>query len=188
MLLLPLTAAPAPLTAWGGGLIMDEFGGAAGPGAPNPPHSARGAMFHGTTILSVRSGSNVVMAGDGQVTMGDVVMKHSARKIRKLYKERVLAGFAGAVAVLAGLVLGAIAAFIIDRQFRWAGVYALAAAILAFFGFIHGVQLEFAASPLVALGYLLMGVICLFVAWREEPAHERFSWQPPIGDEKVPAE
>jgi AGZA family xanthine/uracil permease-like MFS transporter len=91
-------------------------------------------------------------------------------------------------AVLAGLVLGAIAAFIIDRQFRWAGIYALAGAILAFFGFIHGVQLEFAASPLVALGYVFLAAICLIVAWREEPADERLSWAPPTSDDKVPAE
>ena len=51
-----------------------------------------------TTILAVLRGGTVTMAGDGQVTIGDVVMKHSARKIRKLYKDRVLAGFAGAVA------------------------------------------------------------------------------------------
>jgi len=51
-----------------------------------------------TTILAVRREGTVAMAGDGQVTVGDVVMKHSARKIRRLYKERVLAGFAGAVA------------------------------------------------------------------------------------------
>jgi ATP-dependent HslUV protease subunit HslV len=55
-------------------------------------------MILATTILAVLRGDTVTLAGDGQVTMGDVVMKHSARKIRKLYKERVLAGFAGAVA------------------------------------------------------------------------------------------
>jgi ATP-dependent HslUV protease subunit HslV len=55
-------------------------------------------MILSTTILAVRRGDTVTMAGDGQVTIGDVVMKHSARKIRKLYRERVLAGFAGAVA------------------------------------------------------------------------------------------
>lgn len=55
-------------------------------------------MILSTTILAVRRGDTVAVAGDGQVTIGDVVMKHSARKIRKLYKERVLAGFAGAVA------------------------------------------------------------------------------------------
>jgi ATP-dependent HslUV protease subunit HslV len=55
-------------------------------------------MILATTILAVRRGDTVALAGDGQVTVGDVVMKHSARKIRKLYKERVLAGFAGAVA------------------------------------------------------------------------------------------
>lgn len=55
-------------------------------------------MILTTTILAVRRGDAVTMAGDGQVTIGDVVMKHSARKIRKLYRDRVLAGFAGAVA------------------------------------------------------------------------------------------
>jgi ATP-dependent HslUV protease subunit HslV len=55
-------------------------------------------MILSTTILAVRRDNTVAMAGDGQVTIGDVVMKHSARKIRRLYKDRVLAGFAGAVA------------------------------------------------------------------------------------------
>ena len=55
-------------------------------------------MILSTTILAVRRGGTVAMAGDGQVTVGDVVMKRSARKIRKLHGERVLAGFAGAVA------------------------------------------------------------------------------------------
>ena len=55
-------------------------------------------MIFGTTIIAVRKGDTVAMAGDGQVTVGDVVMKRSARKIRKLHGDRVLAGFAGAVA------------------------------------------------------------------------------------------
>jgi ATP-dependent HslUV protease, peptidase subunit HslV len=55
-------------------------------------------MILSTTIIAVRRGDTVAMAGDGQVTVGDVVMKRSARKIRKLYGEKVLAGFAGAVA------------------------------------------------------------------------------------------
>ncbi len=76
----------------------------------------------------------------------------------------------GGGAVLAGLMLGAIAVFIIDREFMKAAVYALAAAILSFFGFIHGVQLAWAASPMVALGYALLGAICLGVAMREENA------------------
>jgi ATP-dependent HslUV protease subunit HslV len=53
---------------------------------------------HATTILAVRRGSDVAMAGDGQVTLGDTVMKHSARKIRKLAGGKVLAGFAGSTA------------------------------------------------------------------------------------------
>lgn len=51
-----------------------------------------------TTIVAVRRGKQVAMAGDGQVTLGETVIKHSARKIRRLYKDQVLAGFAGSVA------------------------------------------------------------------------------------------
>jgi len=76
----------------------------------------------------------------------------------------------GGGAVLAGLMLGAIAVFIIDGDFRKAALYAVSAAILSFFGFIHGVQLAWAASPMVALGYLLLGGICILVAIREENA------------------
>lgn len=54
--------------------------------------------FHGTTILSVRRGNLVAIGGDGQVTLGNVVVKGSARKVRKLYHDKVLAGFAGATA------------------------------------------------------------------------------------------
>jgi ATP-dependent HslUV protease subunit HslV len=54
--------------------------------------------FRGTTILSVRRGGKVVIGGDGQVSMGNTVLKGNARKVRRLYKERVLAGFAGATA------------------------------------------------------------------------------------------
>jgi ATP-dependent HslUV protease subunit HslV len=54
--------------------------------------------FHGTTILSVRRGNSVVMGGDGQVSLGQTVMKGNARKVRRLYKDRVLAGFAGSTA------------------------------------------------------------------------------------------
>lgn len=55
-------------------------------------------QFHGTTIVSVRRGSEVALGGDGQVTLGNVVMKGSARKVRKLYQGKVLCGFAGATA------------------------------------------------------------------------------------------
>jgi len=54
--------------------------------------------FRGTTILSVRRGGRVVIGGDGQVSLGQAVIKANARKVRRLYKERVLAGFAGATA------------------------------------------------------------------------------------------
>jgi ATP-dependent HslUV protease, peptidase subunit HslV len=54
--------------------------------------------YHGTTILSVRRGASVALGGDGQVTLGSIVVKATARKIRKLHHDRVLAGFAGATA------------------------------------------------------------------------------------------
>jgi ATP-dependent HslUV protease subunit HslV len=55
-------------------------------------------MFHGTTILCVRRDNSVAMASDGQVTMGNTVLKHNARKIRRMYNDKVLGGFAGATA------------------------------------------------------------------------------------------
>jgi ATP-dependent HslUV protease subunit HslV len=54
--------------------------------------------YHGTTILSVRRGPIVALGGDGQVTLGNIIVKSSARKVRKLYHDHVLAGFAGATA------------------------------------------------------------------------------------------
>ena len=55
-------------------------------------------QFHGTTILSVRRDGVVALGGDGQVTLGNIVIKATARKIRRLYHDQVLAGFAGATA------------------------------------------------------------------------------------------
>ena len=54
--------------------------------------------WHGTTIVSVRRGATVALGGDGQVTLGNIIVKASARKVRKLYRDQVLAGFAGATA------------------------------------------------------------------------------------------
>lgn len=55
-------------------------------------------QFHATTILCVRRGNDVAIGGDGQVTLGNIVIKGTARKIRRLYHDKVLAGFAGATA------------------------------------------------------------------------------------------
>ena len=55
-------------------------------------------QYHGTTILSVRRGPRVAMGGDGQVTLGNIVVKATARKVRRLYQNRILAGFAGGTA------------------------------------------------------------------------------------------
>ncbi|GIX46628.1 MAG: ATP-dependent protease subunit HslV [Candidatus Tectimicrobiota bacterium] len=55
-------------------------------------------MIYGTTILCVRQGAHVAMAGDGQVSLNNTIVKHQAKKVRKVYHQRVLAGFAGAAA------------------------------------------------------------------------------------------
>jgi AGZA family xanthine/uracil permease-like MFS transporter len=70
----------------------------------------------------------------------------------------------GGGSVLAGMVLGAMAVFIIENQLRRAAAWALAGAILAFVGLIHGAQLGWNVSPMVALGYALFGVTCLVLA------------------------
>jgi ATP-dependent HslUV protease subunit HslV len=55
-------------------------------------------QFHGTTIVSARRDGKVALGGDGQVTLGNIVVKASARKVRRLYHDRILAGFAGGTA------------------------------------------------------------------------------------------
>src|SRR5713101_1671219 len=62
------------------------------------PNEANNMQTHGTTVLCVRKDGKVVLVADGQVTMGDHVMKHTARKTRRLYDDKVLAGFAGSTA------------------------------------------------------------------------------------------
>src|ERR1700756_3829980 len=61
-------------------------------------HTSREPQIHGTTVLCVRKESKVVLIADGQVTMGDHVIKHTARKTRRFYNEKVVAGFAGSTA------------------------------------------------------------------------------------------
>ena len=58
----------------------------------------RETTLHGTTILAVCRGNHVALAGDGQVTLKDTIVKHRAKKVRKIYKDRILVGFAGATA------------------------------------------------------------------------------------------
>ena len=55
-------------------------------------------QFHGTTILSARRGNQVALGGDGQVTLGTIIVKASARKVRRIYHDKILAGFAGGTA------------------------------------------------------------------------------------------
>lgn len=66
----------------------------------------------------------------------------------------------GGGAILSGLIIGAITVFLIDHKPRMAAVYALAGAILSYFGFIHGTQVGFGVSPAIAVGYLLMAALC----------------------------
>jgi ATP-dependent HslUV protease subunit HslV len=68
------------------------------PASIHPLDLADARRVRSTTVLSVRRGDSVVLAADGQVTLGAAVMKHSAKKIRKLYQDKVLAGFAGSTA------------------------------------------------------------------------------------------
>src|SRR5450755_2593509 len=63
-----------------------------------PDETGTRRRVRSTTVLCVRRGDSVVMAADGQVTLGATVMKHSAKKIRRLYNEKILAGFAGSTA------------------------------------------------------------------------------------------
>src|SRR5271157_4015465 len=62
------------------------------------PTKANFAQMHGTTILCIRRDNKVVIAGDGQVTLGEHVMKHTARKTRRLFNDKIVAGFAGSTA------------------------------------------------------------------------------------------
>ncbi len=55
-------------------------------------------QYHGTTIVSVRRGNTVVIGGDGQVSMGNTIMKGNARKVRRIYQDKIIAGFAGGTA------------------------------------------------------------------------------------------
>src|SRR5258708_21475831 len=62
------------------------------------PNRQGSALMHGTTVLCVRKDNKAVLVADGQVTMGDHVMKHTARKTRRLFNDKVIAGFAGSTA------------------------------------------------------------------------------------------
>ena len=62
------------------------------------PTSREAQQMHGTTVLCVRKDNKVVLAADGQVTLGDAVIKHGAKKIRRLFNDKIVAGFAGSTA------------------------------------------------------------------------------------------
>jgi adenine/guanine/hypoxanthine permease len=75
----------------------------------------------------------------------------------------------GGGAILAGMILASVAAFIIDKNFKLAAIYALAGSVLSYFGFIHGAKLGIGEAADVALGYLLLAGICYGMA-RQQPA------------------
>jgi AGZA family xanthine/uracil permease-like MFS transporter len=78
-------------------------------------------------------------------------------------------GLLGGGSVLAGMVLGSLAAFIIDRKLMHAAVTAFIGAVLSFIGLIHGTHLGWYVSPLVALGYVMFGLVCLALSRQTTP-------------------
>jgi len=78
--------------------ILRRFITGLGPPRHKPPEDARLEQYRGTTIVAVRRAGQVVIGGDGQVSLGPTVVKGNARKVRRLYKNQVLAGFAGGTA------------------------------------------------------------------------------------------
>jgi AGZA family xanthine/uracil permease-like MFS transporter len=90
----------------------------------------------------------------------------------------------GGGAVLAGLLLGAIAAFIIDRRFNWAAVYAFAATVFSYFGLIHSSQMALNAAPTVTFGYGLTTLVLAGLAYRQVKDAGRWDWSPIADDEK----
>ena len=63
-----------------------------------PKRKVKKMKFHGTTILAVRRNGKVAVAGDGQVTLNNIVIKHTAKKVRRIYNDKIIVGFAGATA------------------------------------------------------------------------------------------
>ena len=84
----------------------------------------------------------------------------------------------GGGAVLAGLLLGAMGAFVIERRFNWAALYAFAAAFMSFFGFIHSEHLAVNATPSVTLGYVFGGLVLLGLAFKEAKEKGHWDWTP----------
>jgi AGZA family xanthine/uracil permease-like MFS transporter len=87
-------------------------------------------------------------------------------------------GVTGGGGILAGLVLGAIGVFVIEKRFNWAAVYAAIATVLSFFGFIHGHQLAVNASPTVTFAYLVSTLIFLYFMFQEKKDGHPISWKP----------
>jgi AGZA family xanthine/uracil permease-like MFS transporter len=85
------------------------------------------------------------------------------------------------------MVLGAIVAFMIDKKFLWAAGYCLAGAGLSFIGLIHGEQVQWAAQPQVALGYLFMAVVCALFTLGAQDEKMLAEVSPPVEPAAVPA-
>jgi adenine/guanine/hypoxanthine permease len=89
-------------------------------------------------------------------------------------------------AILAGMLLGAIAAFVIDKRYYWAAGYCVAGAALSFIGLIHGEQVAWAASPGVALGHLFAAVVCLTFSLGSTPALAQMPDEHPSAPATIP--
>ena len=113
-------------------------------------------------------------AGTSATKVGDDALANAGRRLRRPADPR-------RGAILAGMVLGSIVAFIIDKRSTRRLATALAGAVLSFIGLIHGEQVGWAASPGIALGYLLAAVVCMAFSFSSTPAPA------PMPDESVPA-
>ena len=119
---------------------------------------------------------------DGAISLGGINPHAlSAEQLSTLANSGVLYNgmvITGGGAVLAGLMLGAIAVFVIDRRFNWATVYSLIATLLSFFGFIHGTQMGINVTPTVTLGYCLATLVFAYLAFKQRQEEGQFNWAP----------
>lgn len=105
----------------------------------------------------------------------------SAAQLSQLTNSGVLyqgMSITGGGAVVVGLLLGAIAVFVIERRFNWAMVYSLIAMVLSFFGFIHGAQMGINVSPKVTFGYALLTALMAYLAWQQRKEEGAWDWRP----------
>jgi AGZA family xanthine/uracil permease-like MFS transporter len=138
---------------------------------PNVASWAQGQMANVLSAVGYQNvdfGSHATLIPPTATTPG-TVPESALVNAGVIYKGLMLLGDG---AVLAGLILGAIVAFLIDRQFYKAAIYCAAGAVLSFVGLIHGAKVGWDIDGEVALGYLLAGVVCVLFALRGAPPRE----------------